>query len=106
MSLLINEQPEPSGTVTALLEPRPVWVGCLWDHGEEPVKELVPATATHTCGDLVLCDFWDPRTGQNRAHWMEEEFVRDRPTSIAPSKMKPVTDHPAAAPSPTFDVGS
>ncbi|MEH3067202.1 MAG: hypothetical protein PGN15_03790 [Aeromicrobium erythreum] len=105
MSLLINQQPTPSGTPVPLAQPRPVWVGCLWDHGGEQVKELVPAVATHTYESLVLCDFWDPRTGANRLHWMEREFVRDRPTSIAPPK-RPTSDHPAAAPSPKFDVGS
>ena len=105
MSLLINQQPAPSGTPVPLPEPRPVWVGCLWDHGDQHVKELVPAMATHTADGLVLCDFWDPRTGGSRVHWMEEEFVRDRPVSIKtpPAATSP---HPAAAPSPTFDVGS
>lgn len=105
MSLLINQQPAPTGVPTVLAKPRPVWVGCLWDHGGERVKELVPAMATHTYENLVLCDFWDPRTGSSRQHWMEREFVRDRPTSIAPSS-RPTSDYPAAAPSPKFDVGS
>lgn len=106
MSLLINQQPEPSGDRVKLDDPRPVWVGCLWDHGDQKVQELIPATATHTCGDLVLCDFWDPRTGEDRTHWMHEEFVRDRPTAIGASQRNPSPNHPAAAPSPTFDVGS
>jgi hypothetical protein len=106
MSLLINQQPAPSGKPTPLASPRPVWVGCLWDHGGEQVKELVPAMATHTYEDLVLCDFWDPRTGSSRQHWMEKEFVRDRPTSIAQRRDEQAPPHPAAAPSPKFDVGS
>lgn len=105
MSLLINQQPAPSGKPVMLASPRPVWVGCLWDHGDERVKELVPAVATHTYEGLVLCDFWDPRSGSSRQHWMEREFVRDRPTSIAPQPHADVT-HPAAAPSPKFDVGT
>jgi hypothetical protein len=36
---------------------------------------------------------------------MEEEFVRDRPVSIK-APQTPAPSHPAAAPSPTFDVGS
>lgn len=104
MGLLINQQPTPSGTPVPLPEHRPVWVGCLWNHGGEQVKEMVPAVATHTHGELVLCSFWDPRTGPSRDHWMHRDFVRDRPVSIAPKA--PAPDHPAAAPSPTFDVGS
>lgn len=104
MSLLINQQPAPSGTPVPYAEQRPVWVGCLWNHGGEHVKEMVPAFATHESGDLVLCSFWDPRTGPAREHWMHRDFVRDRPVAI--TRPKPTTEHPAAAPSPKFDVGS
>jgi hypothetical protein len=37
---------------------------------------------------------------------MEKEFVRDRPTSIAQRRDEQAPPHPAAAPSPKFDVGS
>ncbi|MCO7240894.1 hypothetical protein [Aeromicrobium sp. CnD17-E] len=97
MSSLVNEQPAPTAGVVPLPQPRPVWVGCLWQHDGDQVKETVPAWATHRSGTLILCDFWDPRTGDERAHWMEASFVRPRPIR---TRTPQVRRHPAAAPSP------
>jgi hypothetical protein len=106
-TLLVNQQPPPTSGITALPRPLTVWVGCLWNHGDHTVKEVVPARATHRADGLVLCDFYDPRSGPSRVHWMEEEFVKER--VIAPSTRparQPDVVHPAAAPSPRHDVGS
>jgi hypothetical protein len=97
MTLLLNQQPRPARGVVALEHPETVWVGCIWDHGEDRVKEVVPARATHRAPGLVLCDFYDPRSGPSREHWMEEEFVRER---IVPATEHAPRRHPAAAPSP------
>lgn len=102
MSALLNEQPTPTIKPTKLPTPRPVWVACLWDMNGERVKELVPATATHRVGELVLCDFYDPRC-DSRQHWMPNVFVRDREIKHA-EHHGPI--HPAAAPSPVTDIGS
>lgn len=97
VNLLLNQRPAPTAGILTLPRARPVWVACLWDHSDGRVKEVVPAVATHRAGDLVLCDFWDPRSGEAREHWMEKTFVRNRPILTAQAWLPSLV---ASAPAP------
>jgi hypothetical protein len=105
VSLLLNQRPAPTAGILTLPRARPVWVACLWDHSDGRVKEVVPAVATHRAGDLVLCDFWDPRSGESREHWVEKKFVRNRPILAAQAWLAPpavIPLPPASRACPTF----
>jgi hypothetical protein len=91
VSALLNQSPRPDRGVRALDQPRPVWVLCQWSEG---VDEPVPAFATHETVELLLCDFWDARTGACREHWMDRRHVLAR--SIDTNA--PRAPHPTAAP--------
>lgn len=97
----LNAQPSPDSAPSGSVPPRPVWVATIWDGPDGKTKDLVPATATHEVGELVLCSWYEPRA-DTRHFWMLREHVRDREVKHT----RHTTSHPAAAPSPPTQIGS
>ncbi len=79
MQRLLNQAPEPAAGIVALAEPRPVLVVCLWERAGAQVKERAPAVVTHRTASAALCQFWDARMEEAVSHWVDLQYVSERP---------------------------